>query len=75
MAAETMPLIILQNLPDAWRLARFFGAIFAPMLVLARACGHENLSDFNPDDLSSWKLEMAHLSGVAFARDANHLRR
>jgi hypothetical protein len=37
------------------------------MKVLARACGHEHLSQFEHRDLSTWKKEMAELSGVAFA--------
>lgn len=37
------------------------------MQVMARACGHDHLSKFNEDDLTTWwKLEMAALSGVAF---------
>ena len=37
------------------------------MQVLARACGHENLSDFNHNDITTWKREMAELSGIKFA--------
>ena len=65
-----MPLTTVQNLPDAWRLARFFAASVELMQGLAKACSHAG-----PDDLLSWKREMANLSGVAFAGDANHLRR
>lgn len=50
----------------AERLARFFGASVELMQVMARACGHDSLSDFNPDDLTSWKRHMADLSGVKF---------
>jgi len=35
--------------------------------VLARACGHASLSDFRAEDLTTWKKEMAELSGVRFA--------
>lgn len=49
------------------RLARYFGASVELMQVLARACGHHRLTDFNPDDLTTWKREMADLSGVRFA--------
>jgi len=35
--------------------------------VMARACGHDHLSGFCADDLTSWKRDMADLSGVAFA--------
>ena len=63
----------VHNLPDAWRLARYFGASVELIQVLARACGHSSLSDFGTDDLSSWKREMADPLGVAFAGEANHL--
>ncbi|MEL7472815.1 MAG: glutamate synthase-related protein [Planctomycetota bacterium] len=51
---------------SAERLANFFGAATDLMRVLARACGHESLSAFNIDDLTTWKREMADLSGVRF---------
>jgi hypothetical protein len=37
------------------------------MKTLARACGHKHLSEFNKDDLTTWKLEMSKLSGVNFS--------
>ncbi len=52
---------------SAHRLARFLDGSVELMKVLARACGHRSLSDFTPDDLVTWKPEMAKLSGVAFA--------
>jgi len=51
----------------AERLARYFGASVDLMRVLARACGHAELSALTPADLSTWKREMADLSGVRFA--------
>jgi glutamate synthase domain-containing protein 2/CDGSH-type Zn-finger protein len=51
----------------AERLARFLGASVELMKVLARACGHDHLSQFEHRDLSTWKRGMAELSGVAFA--------
>ncbi|MGR3637645.1 MAG: FMN-binding glutamate synthase family protein [Shimia sp.] len=51
----------------AEKLARYFGASVALMQVLARACGHASLSDLNGDDITTWKQEMAALSGVKFA--------
>lgn len=51
----------------AEKLARYFGASVALMQVLARACGHAALSDLNSDDITTWKREMAELSGVKFA--------
>lgn len=50
----------------AERLARFFGASVELMQVLARACGHDDLSKFRLDDLTTWKREMADLSGVHY---------
>ena len=51
----------------AERLARYFGASVELMQVLARACGHRSLSDLNGRDITTWKREMADLSGVRFA--------
>ncbi|MBZ0115337.1 MAG: alpha-hydroxy-acid oxidizing protein [Thermoanaerobaculia bacterium] len=52
--------------PAAERLARFFGASVDLMKVLARACGHRSLGDFDISDLTTFKREMVELSGVAF---------
>lgn len=49
------------------RLARFFGASIELMQVLARACGHDSLSSFTTRDITTWKREMAELSGIRFA--------
>ncbi|MCC2111486.1 MAG: FMN-binding glutamate synthase family protein, partial [Hyphomicrobiales bacterium] len=51
----------------ARRLATFLEASVELMKVLARACGHDHLSKFSAADLSTWKREMAELSGVRFA--------
>jgi hypothetical protein len=37
------------------------------MQVMARACGHTHLNQFNADDLTTWKKEMVDLTGVQFA--------
>ncbi len=50
----------------AQRLATFFGNAVHLMSILARACGHTHLNQFNVDDLTTWDREMAHLSGVAY---------
>ena len=50
----------------AQKLARYFGASVELMQVLARACGHNSLSDFAHRDITTWKKEMADLSGVRF---------
>ncbi len=51
----------------AERLARFFAASVELMQVLSRACGHDNFADLSPQDLSTWKHDMAELSGINFA--------
>lgn len=48
------------------RLARFLTASTELMQVLARACGHSHLDQFSAEDLTTWKPEMALLSGVRF---------
>jgi len=51
----------------AKRLARFFGAATELMTVLARACGHNNLGDFNTHDITAWKKDMAELANIRWA--------
>jgi glutamate synthase domain-containing protein 2/nitrite reductase/ring-hydroxylating ferredoxin subunit len=51
----------------AKRLARFLRSATELMRVLARACGHSHLNQFSPDDLVTWKREMHHLTGIAYA--------
>jgi glutamate synthase domain-containing protein 2/nitrite reductase/ring-hydroxylating ferredoxin subunit len=50
----------------AERLARFFGAAVDLMCVMARAAGHRRLADFAIGDLTTFKRDMAELTGVAF---------
>jgi len=50
----------------AERLQRFFGASVDLMSVVARAAGHRHLSDFNVEDLTSFKADMCSLAGVAY---------
>ena len=50
----------------AERLARFFSASVELMTVLARAPGHRRLSEFSCDDLTTFKTDMARLTGVAY---------
>jgi hypothetical protein len=47
-------------------LTNFLLASVELMQVLARACGHSHLRDFAVDDLTTWKTEMATLTGVAY---------
>lgn len=51
----------------AERLSRYLNASISLMKVLARACGHARLDQFNLHDLTTWKHDMARLSGVQFA--------
>ncbi len=51
---------------SAEQLQNFFAASVELMQVMARACGHDHLTGFNQDDLTTWKKEMAELSGVAY---------
>ena len=52
---------------SAKRLNNFFRASVELMQVMARACGHDALSQFNQNDLATWDREMAYLSGVRFS--------
>jgi glutamate synthase domain-containing protein 2 len=59
---------------SAIRLARFFSSSVELMQVMARACGHDHLNQFERRDITTWKKELAELSGVSFAgvgRSAN----
>ncbi len=50
----------------AERLARFFGAAVELMTVVARAAGHRHLGEFSKEDLTTFKQDMAQLTGVAY---------
>ena len=50
----------------AKRLATFLDASTQLMQVMARACGHSRLSQLCRSDLTTWKRDMAELSGVDF---------
>ena len=50
----------------AERLERFFTASVDLMKVLARATGHRHLSDFTLDDLTTFKSDIAQLTGVDY---------
>lgn len=52
---------------SARQLANFFSASVELMQVLARACGHNHLNQFNPDDLATWHKSMADLAGIEFS--------
>ena len=50
----------------AERLARFFAATVELMKLLARACGHTHFNQFRQSDLTTWKRDMAYLTGIAY---------
>ncbi|MGB6037953.1 MAG: FMN-binding glutamate synthase family protein, partial [Cryomorphaceae bacterium] len=52
---------------SAHQLKNFFTASTELMKVMARACGHDRLSGFNPKDITTWKKDMAELTGIKFA--------
>ena len=51
----------------AQRLANFFEASIKLMQVMARACGHSHLNQFNKNDLTSWHKELAELAGIEWS--------
>jgi len=51
---------------SAQQLHNFFNASTELMQVMARACGHHHLNQFNKEDLATWHREMAWLSGVKY---------
>ncbi|GAA0417100.1 glutamate synthase-related protein [Cocleimonas flava] len=50
----------------AEQLNNFFQASTELMQVMARACGHDHVSKFCIDDLTTWNREMAHLTGIEY---------
>ena len=52
---------------SAENLYNFLTASTHLMQVLARACGHEHLREFSADDLTTWKRDIAYLTGVRYA--------
>jgi len=51
---------------SAKRLNNFFNASVELMKVLARACGHTHLNQFNAGDLTTWKKDMADITGIDY---------
>lgn len=52
---------------SAKQLFNFFSASTELMQAMARACGHNHLNQFNEKDITTWKKDMAELSGIKFA--------
>jgi hypothetical protein len=42
------------------------------MKVMARAWGHDDLSGFDREDLTTWKRDIADLTGVEYAGVGRH---
>jgi len=57
----------LQIDASAERLGSYFGATVELMKVLARACGHDHLRDLGVHDLTTWKADIAKLTGIQYA--------
>jgi len=51
---------------SAQRLKNYLSATTELMKVMARACGHSDLNNFSISDLTTFKPEMAQLSGIRF---------
>jgi glutamate synthase domain-containing protein 2 len=56
---------------SAQQLGNFLDASVELMQVMARACGHNNLHQFSHEDIATWKLEMAQLSGIRYSGVSN----
>lgn len=52
---------------SAQRLATFFDSSVELMKVMARACGHSHLNEFNRDDIATFDAKLAQLSGIEFS--------
>jgi len=59
----------------AEQLKNFLSGSAGLMSVLARACGHARLADFCLDDLTTWKKDMADMTGVSYGGVADPFRR
>ena len=51
---------------SANQLFNFFSASTELMKIMARACGHNHLNQFNQKDITTWKKDMAELTGIKF---------
>ena len=52
---------------SATQLYNFFMASNELLKVIARSCGHDNISKFNFNDLSTFNYDMHRLTGISFA--------
>jgi glutamate synthase domain-containing protein 2 len=51
---------------SAKRLENFFNATVELMQVMARACGHDHLNQFNKNDITTFDRDMAYLTGIKY---------
>jgi len=51
---------------SAKRLENFFNATVELMQVMARACGHNHLNQFNKNDIATFNRDLAYLSGIKY---------
>lgn len=52
---------------SAQQLNNYLTATSDLMKILARACGHRKLKDFNINDLITWKRDIAYLTGIRYS--------
>jgi glutamate synthase domain-containing protein 2 len=57
----------LEIAKSAVQLKNFLEGSVHLMQVLARACGHDALSEFQPNDLSTFDRSVSELTGIRFA--------
>ena len=51
---------------SAWHLTQFLHSSNELIKLMARACGHKSISEFNGSDIATWSYDMARLSGISF---------
>ncbi len=51
----------------ALKVANFYKASVGMMKVMARACGHDHLKNFNLDDIATWHRKIADLAGIEYS--------
>lgn len=51
---------------SAKQLANFLDASKKLMQILARACGHSSTTQFSSRDITTWKRDMAYLTGIKY---------
>ncbi len=56
---------------SANRLKNFFQASVELINVMARACGHRHVNEFQINDLTTWNQNMANLSGISYGGVSN----